>query len=167
MRKRILSLLFSVMLIYSIAFVSRVDVSADNNEVKMVDGSYLTTEESSSGTVQSNPLLRGKYMMEGECSITRAGSGRIYTYGSTTANETVDYVAVIVYVDQYNEDEDEWEQIDAWLVEDTDTYFVATSKTLKVDKGYYYRVHASHYAGDEEDRPFDSANSATDGIWID
>ena len=106
-------------------------------------------------------------MMEGSSTITRAGSGRIYAYGSTTANTTVDYVAVIVYVDQYNEEDDAWDQIDAWVVDDRDTYFVATSKTLKVDKGYYYRVHCEHFAGNEDDYPYDSANSVTNGIWID
>ena len=167
MKKRIVSSVCALMLACSMFFISHVNVNAEETEQRKVDGSYLTTEDSSTGTVQSNPLLRGKYMMEGESSITRAGSGRIYAYGSTTANTTVDFVSVIVYVDRYDEDLDVWMQVDAWVEDDIDTYFVSTSKTLKVDKGYYYRVHCEHFAGNEEDYPYDCANSVTNGIWID
>lgn len=81
-------------------------------------------------------------MMTGECSISKAGTKRIYAFGATTANHEVDYLAVIVYVDRYHEDTGEWGQIDAWMVEDANDYFVYTGKTITVDRGYYYRVHA-------------------------
>ena len=167
MKKRVLSLISAFALMCGVLLGTQINVNAEESQARQVDGSYLTTEETSTGRVQSNPLLRGKYLMEGECSITRAGSGRIYVYGSTTANTTVGFVSVIVYVDQYNEEDDAWDQIDAWVLDDIDTYFVSTSKTLKVDKGYYYRVHCEHFAGNEEDYPYDSAISYTDGIWID
>lgn len=167
MKKRILSLVCAALIACSMILTSQMNVNAEDNEREKIDGSYLTTEETSTGMVQSNPLARGQFLMEGESTITRAGSGRIYVYGSTTANTTVDFVSVIVYVDRYDEDLDVWMQVDAWVEDDIDTYFVATSKTLRVDKGYYYRVHCEHFAGNEEDYPYDCANSATDGIWID
>ena len=167
MRKRILSLVCATIMACGMILTSQVNVNAEDNEVGKIDGSYLTTEETSTGTVQSNPLARGQFLMEGESTITRAGSGRIYVYGSTTANTTVDFVSVIVYVDQYCEEDDRWHQVDAWVEDDIDTYFVASSKTLRVDKGYYYRVHCEHFAGNEEDYPYDCANSVTNGIWID
>lgn len=167
MKKRILSLVCAALIACSMILTSQMNVNAEDNERERIDGSYLTTEETSTGTVQSNPLARGQFLMEGSSTITRAGSGRIYVYGSTTANTTVDFVSVIVYVDRYDEDLDVWMQVDAWVEDDIDTYFVATSKTLRVDKGYYYRVHCEHFAGNEADYPYDSANSVTDGIWID
>ena len=45
----------------------------------MVDGSYLTTEESSTG-ISSDKMTKGTHLMTGECSITNAGIGRIYAY---------------------------------------------------------------------------------------
>ena len=167
MKKRILSLVCAAIMACSMILTSQMNVNAEDIERRTVDGSYLTTGETSTGTVQSNPVMRGQFLMEGESTITRAGSGRIYVYGSTTANTTVDFVAVIVYVDQYCEEDDAWHQVDAWVEQDIDTYFVASSKTLRVDKGYYYRVHCEHFAGNEADYPYDSANSLTDGIWID
>ena len=40
-------------------------------------------------------------------------------------------------------------QIDAWVAEDENTYYMSTAKSLKVDRGYYYRVHCNHIAGNE------------------
>ena len=102
--------------------------------------------------------------MDGECSITNAGIGRIYTYAGTTANHEVDRVIVVIYVERYLKDVDAWGHVDAWSEEVTDDYYVATSKSLEVEPGYYYRVRAEHivFVGDESEETF----SFTDGIWV-
>ena len=166
MRKRILSALCSLVVMCGMIFSMAVDVQAEE-EQKIVDGSYLTHREQATGSTLSNPFLRGKYLMDGDSIISKAGSGRIYVYGETSADFTVDYLAVIVYVDRYDEKEDGWDQIDAWVKEAENTYYVTSAKTLRVEGGYYYRVRSEHLAGNEDDRPYDSALSLTDGIWID
>ena len=103
--------------------------------------------------------------MDGECSITKAGTKRIYTYGATTANHTVDTVAVIVYVEQYNEKDDKWYQIDAFSKKVENDYYVAASKSIQVDRGYYYRVHAEHFVRMGED-PVEETYSVTNGILV-
>ena len=102
--------------------------------------------------------------MDGECSITNAGIGRIYTYAGTTANHEVDRVIVVIYVERYLKDVDAWGHVAAWSEEATDDYYVATSKSLEVEPGYYYRVRAEHivFVGDESEETF----SFTDGIWV-
>ena len=77
-----------------------------------------------------------------------------------------DFISVIIYVDQYNEETGNWEQIDAWSVDDTDNYFVATSKSITVERGYYYRVHADHIAGMEDEYPYEETFSYTNGILV-
>lgn len=148
--------------------VSVTSVQASENELKKVDGSYLTTDDYSEGH-SSNDFSRGIHMMDGECSISRAGRDEIYCYGSTTANHEVDRVIVVVYVDRYHEaDEDRdayWGQIDWWVEEANDTYFVATGKSIVVDRGYYYRVHADHFVIDGDD-PVEETFSATNGIYL-
>lgn len=165
MKKKVLSMIGSIAILFSMCFAITPYVQASEEEVIQVDGSYLTTQEESIGR-SPNSLLRGEHLMDGECSISKAGRNRIYVYAATTANHYVDYVAVDIYVDQYNEETEKWEQIDVWTAEDTDTYFVATSKSITVDRGYYYRVHADHFAGMEEDYPYDETFSFTDGILI-
>lgn len=151
----------------TILFSSVKDVSAANNENKLVEGSYLTHKETSKASTTTGVTTRGVHLMDGDCSITKAGRGRIYVYASTTANHDVDYLSTIIYVDRYNEKENAWDQLDCWQVSDKNTYFVSTSKSMAVDRGYYYRVHADHFAGMDAEYPYDEATTATDGIWID
>lgn len=163
MKKRILSILGSAVLLSGVVSVSAMNVNAADMDLKKVDGSYLTTEERSTGYT-SSPDLRGVHLMDGESIISKAGVSRIYAYGSTTANHDVKYMATIVYVDRYNEETGRWGQIDAWVAEDENTAYMSTAKSLKVDRGYYYRVHCDHIAGNEY--PYEENASFTDGILI-
>ena len=150
-------------ILFALTTISGLRVEASEIEEKVVDGSVLTTADSSTG--YSTPsLARGEYLMTGESTITKAGLTRIYAYSSTTANREVNYMATIVYIDRYNEEEDYWGQIDWWMVEANNDYFLSTAKSLKVDRGYYYRVRANHIAGDQY--PYDETASVTNGIFL-
>ena len=162
--KKIASVIPSVMVFCCIVGVSLTNVKADDSAPKSVDGSYLTSADSSTGYTPKNNE-RGKHLMDGQCSISKTGTKRIYAYGSTTANHTVDAVAVIVYVDQYNEKDDEWYQIDAFSKKVENDYYSATSKSIQVDRGYYYRVHAEHFVRMGEE-PVEETYSYTDGILV-
>lgn len=164
MKKRILSILLSAVILGSVTAISALDVKASETEQKVVDGSALTTDESSTG-YSSASNTRGIYLMTGECTISKAGLTRVYAYASTTANQEVDYIATIVYIDRYNEEEKYWGQIDWWMEETHNDYFLSTAKTIKVDRGYYYRVRANHIAGESVDS-YDETASATNGILL-
>ncbi len=163
-KKKMVSVFCSAILFGGMVSVAMPDVQASVEQSKQVDGSYLTMEESASGRSQ-NETSKGEYIMVGECSITKAGRGRIYVYAGTTARRTVNLVSTIVYVDQYNEKDDAWDQIDAWRQDAQNDYYVSTSKYIKVDPGYFYRVRADHFAGMQY--PYESTYSFTDGIKID
>ena len=160
MKKRIISITSCLMVFCMIMSVSIVNVKASDE--KMVDGSYLTTDETSTG--YSSSKTRGIYLMDGECSISKAGRNRVYAYASTTANMKVNYMCTIVYVDQYQEDLDEWWQIDWWMEEVDNDYYMSTAKTITVDRGYYYRVRANHLVGNSY--PFEETASFTNGILV-
>ena len=163
MKKRILSILCSMAILCTVVTVSTTEVEAAESEEKIVDGSVLTLEDSSTGYSTSS-VARGEYLMTGDCTISKAGLTRVYAYASTTANKEVDYIATIVYVERYNEEEDAWGQVAWWYEEAYDDYFLSTAKSIKVDRGYYYRVRANHLAGDQA--PYDETASATDGILL-
>ena len=163
LKKRILSIISSCLVLCFMVLVVVTDVEASENNNK-VDGSFLTMDESSTGTTE-NALTKGKHMMTGECSITKAGKNRIYAYGSTTGNHVVDYIAVIVYVERYLPEKDAWGQVYAWIEECEDDFVASTAKTLTVENGYYYRVRAEHFAEKAPD-PMEETFSFTDGIWI-
>ena len=163
MKKRILSILCGMALLCTVATVSMVEVNAAESEKKIVDGSALTMEERSTG-YSKPPLTRGEYLMTGDCSISKAGLTRVYAYASTTANTEVNYMATIVYVERYHEEEDAWGQVAWWMEETNDDYFLSTAKSIKVDRGHYYRVRSNHIAGDQQ--PYDETASFTDGIYL-
>lgn len=167
MKRRILSVFCSLILLSSILLNISIEVNAENMEHTgiIVDGSLLTYEDYSCATF-SNDMLRGEHLMTGDSIITKTGNGKIYTYGETTANHDVDFVAVLVYVDQYDESDGLWGQIDARAKDARDTYYVISTKTLAVERGYFYRVHCEHFAGNDDDEIHDSAISYTNGIWI-
>lgn len=166
MMKRFLSVLMGCVLC-SMFFSTSVNAYAedDGDEKILVDGSYLTYDEYSYGS-SANSMLRGEHLMDGDSIIAKTGNGKIYTYGATTANHDVDFVAVLVYVDRYHEDTGRWGQIDARAEDLRDTYYVVSTKTLKVDRGYFYRVHCEHFAGNDDEEFYDEAISSTNGIWI-
>ena len=161
MRKRKLPVIMALALMCCLVMLTGKSVEASEGE--KIDGSYLTEGDSSAGKAVLK--MRGVYLMEGDCSISKAGRGRAYVYASTTANMTVDYVGVIVRVEQYDEANESWVQVDAWTADEANTYYVSTSKTVTVERGYYYRVHAEHIAG-PVDGEKDTGDSITDGIKI-
>lgn len=162
MKKRILSIISSIAILCTMTMISSVDVKASEEEPVMVDGSYLTEDDMSTG--HSETKTRGEFLMTGDCSISKAGLTRVYAYASTTANFEVNYMATLVFVDQYQEDLGEWGQVHAWSEVSRNDYYMSTAQSVTVDRGYYYRVHARHLAGNQA--PYDETASFTNGIKV-
>ena len=135
--------------------------ASDNGDSK---GKGPVTSASASGKIVGE--ARGKYLMDGECSITKAGRGKVYVYASSTANQDVDFISVTLFVEKLNAS-GSWEVIDRWQVRKSHTYYVATSRMLSVDRGSYYRVRAVHIAGIDAEYPYNASASVTDGIYLD
>ena len=166
MKKRIRSVLMTVCAI-GIMLLGQGFTAAAKEEGMLVDGSYLTMEDSAEGTIQSRDVLRGQHLMDGNCGISKAGRGRIYAYGATSADHDVEKIAVIVYVDRYNEETGGWGQVASFMAEDTNTYYVSVGKVVQVERGHYYRVRCSHYAGNPSLNEVDTDASVTNGILAD
>lgn len=164
MKKRILSF-FSIVALCVAMAGSVVSAETSDPDLKCVDGSYLTTEDSSTG-YSHPPMTKGEYLMTGVSTISKAGLTRVYAYASTTANQTVDYMATLVHVERYNEETDGWGYVYAWAEEAENADYMSTADSVKVDRGYYYRVRTRHIAGDYDDYPYDETASVTNGILL-
>lgn len=162
MKKKILSIISSIAILCTMTMISSVDVKAAEDEPVMVDGSYLTEDDMSTG--HSETKTRGEFLMTGDCSISKAGLTRVYAYASTTANFEVNYMATLVFVDQYLEDVKDWGQVHAWSEVSRNDYYMSTAQSVTVDRGYYYRVRAQHLAGNQA--PYDETASVTNGIKV-
>ena len=162
MKKRILSVIVSMMVFSTMMFVPEMAVEASDDEPIMVDGSYLTHNDSSIGTTSSK--ARGTYLMDGESSISKAGLTRVYSYASTTANFTINYIATLAYVEQYHPEVNDWGQVYYYYDEVENNYYLSIDETVSVDRGYYYRTRANHIVG--HNGVYEETASATDGIFL-
>lgn len=161
MKKKIIS---TLSLIFSLCFLFCGTINAEETSLKQVDGSYLTNQDSSEST-SDNVNTRGEHLMDGSCTISKAGIGKIYVYGQTTANHTVDKVEVIVYVEKYNAKTDKWDMVDVFTKESKDSTYVSFGKRMNVERGTYYRVRSDHFV--TKGKEFEETYCFTDGIMID
>ena len=161
MKKKIMS---TLSLILSVCFLFCGTINAEETSLKQVDGSYLTNQDSSE-SITENVNTRGEHLMDGSCTISKAGIGKIYVYGQTTANHTVDKVEVIVYVEKYNAKTDKWDMVDVFTKESKDNYYVSFGKRINVERGTYYRVRSDHFV--TKGKEFEETYCFTDGIMID
>ena len=157
MRRKIVSALCALALIFGLIWSTGVDVEASDS-VPMLDGSYLTHETESIG--QGVQMTRGLNLQEGYSKLVRRGAGVIYAGGTTIAARTVESVQVTVMVERARDENDEWHFVDTWHKENTNADLVSTNKRMEVEGGWYYRVRCIHSADG------DMSSSATDGLFV-
>lgn len=157
MKKKMLSFGMVVAMTLSMLVVSGVQVQASDN-LPMIDGSYLTHDEESTG--YTNHVARGEDLMTGYSKGVRLGAGVFYAGGTTIAAHTVERVGVAVIVERALEDDEEWTFYDCWEKFNENADRVGANRQLEVEGGYYYRVRCTHSAND------DMSSSFTNGVYI-
>lgn len=164
-KKRGISAIVTLMLILGLSVVTATDTKAaeetkvkSTEEVPMIDGSYLIKDEESVGATTS--MTRGEDLMTGYSKVRRLGAGEIYAGGTTIASHTVDRIGVAVIVERAKEGDTSWEFWESWQKFNENTDRVSSSKRLKVEGDYYYRVRCTHSAG------VDMSSSFTNGIFV-
>lgn len=164
-KKRGISAIVTLMLIFSLVAVAPTDTKAAEEakknsveELPMIDGSYLIKDEESVGTTV--PMTRGEDLMTGYSKVRRLGAGEIYAGGTTIAAHVVDQIGVGVIIERAKEGDTSWGFYESWKKFNENTDRVASSKQLKVEGGYYYRVRCIHSAG------VDMSSSFTDGVYV-
>lgn len=164
-KKRGISAIVTLMLIFSLSAVTVTDAKAAEEakknsveELPMIDGSYLIKDEESVGTTV--PMTRGEDLMTGYSKVRRLGAGEIYAGGTTIAAHVVDQIGVGVIIERAKEGDTSWGFYESWKKFNENTDRVASSKQLKVEGGYYYRVRCIHSAG------VDMSSSFTDGVYV-
>lgn len=159
MRKRIQLFLAPIMLLVCF-MASMILVSAETVET-VVDGSKLTHELQADGIAY--PTLRGKYFGNGGGNITVTGKRTVMVSGETVAYQSVDSIKVTLHLQQLKGEN--WVTIASYgPTVKYNTYYVSASRTYSVAGGYYYRMTGSHTV--IENGEFESAASATDGVWV-
>lgn len=157
LKKKIISVCFAAMLVMGLTITAEFPTNA-NESKPMLDGSYLTCEDESTGI--AGALTRGADLQTGYSKLRELGPGKIYAGGTTIAEHEVESIKVSVIVERAKDEDDSWHYVDSWQKENKNTYTVSTSKLMEVEGDWYYRVRCIHSAGN------DMSSSLTNGIYI-
>ena len=115
---------------------------------------------------------RGEYLAEGSVEIINRGGGIIYISVDTYAYVNVDRILHHVFLEYWDEDENDWTQVGFWEFEKTkeetddgELYVLNSSLTLTgYETGLYYRVRGLH--GVEYHDELEACATETAGILI-
>lgn len=153
--KKILASALTAILCIGFCFYDTIDTTA-KEEIKCIEGSYLTYGEESEGSAISK--TKGIYLGSGTSKIKKTGEGQIAAGGNTCGQTTIDKISITVEVQKLVNGK--WQTYTTWSVTEYGVPIVTTSKVLNVPKGYYYRVYCTHHANS------DVSGSFTNGIYI-
>ena len=114
--------------------------------------STLLAEEVLSSKDSVKHYGRGDYLAEGSVQITNLEDGRLRINATTLAHVNVDRILHSVFLDMWDEDENDWIPLEYWdfeitkeEVENEELYMLATSFILSgYEVGRYYRLRGLH-----------------------
>lgn len=155
MRKMKVKSIGCILMLVFCMFVVSFDTCAEEGR-KQIDGSYLTDESESIG--YDTKITRGEDLLAGYSKCVKLSNGNLYVGGTTIACHTVERIGLAVVVERAKESDTSWEGYESWIVREENTDRIASSKELKVENGYYYRVKCIHSAND------DVSDSFTNGV---
>lgn len=154
MKKRILTMLLMVVMLFTSMMYWEVNVNAQ--EAEDVAMSEIMTEDALVGYAQSQTW--GVYFSDGHSVINKISSTKVGAGGVTNAAKqcTVKVTAIL----ERKNASGNWERVTSWTQTNQNAYIAMISKSVTVSSGYYYRVRCHHYAGT------DTASSFTNALWI-
>ncbi|MBQ7795596.1 MAG: hypothetical protein IJ374_03435 [Lachnospiraceae bacterium] len=133
--------------------------------------SILLDEEITSAKDEVHQYGRGEYLAEGSVEIVNHGNGDIYIRVDTFAYVYVDRILHTVFLDYWDEDENDWMQVGYWEFEKTkeeaNNQLSGLTTTLTLtgyETGLYYRVRGLH--GVEIYDELEACATESDGVLI-
>ena len=118
-------------------------------------------------------VSRSKALASAMCSITNSEKGIIYIYAETAMFIPVDWAALTIYLEKWNEDSNKWSTVEIFEKEFTPADKEdgqLTSAELSIDvgtqpAGYYYRLRCIHEL-EYDNGWYEAKSTKTDGIML-
>ena len=134
--------------------------------------SVLLSEEETCATDSYHQYGRGEYLAEGSVEIVNMGNGDIYISVDTFAYVNVDAIYHTVFLEYWNEEDEDWVQLDYWDFEkyrsettNGELYRLSTNFTVTgCETGLYYRLRGLH--GVEFNDEIEACATKTHGVLI-
>ncbi|MCI8512461.1 MAG: hypothetical protein HFE83_10790 [Lachnospiraceae bacterium] len=134
------------------------------------DQGILLPDSATSTSDRVERYGRGEIISAGEVELTNLQNGSLRIEIETYAHKPVDAIYQTVFLEQWDDASQEWEQIDSWDFEKqkgSDTHFTHWSKSFTVSGctvNKYYRVCGLHMV--ELNGETESCSSRTNGIKL-
>ena len=134
--------------------------------------STLLPKDIKTDTASEKTVRRGDFFVEADLVISDEGNGNIGALAVAYMEHAVDEVYISIYLDQWDEEKETWEQVAYY-----DAEFYAedypeglTDPTVDItfldqERDHYYRLRSSFSAVYEYE--FEGFSPTTAGIWID
>lgn len=148
-------------LVLSISFNTNVMASSLKDSGKIVDGSRLLQEQTS--TVTTDNLERGNILNRGTASVGDNGNGTANVYGAVIGSVVCDKMILELTLQRYSNGT--WVNVKSFSDTAYNTSLLTKSYNVKVTKGYYYRVKAACIA--QKNGVSESRMPITDGVLVD
>ena len=145
----------------------------DSSDYTSVDElSELLPKDIREDVAIESSVRRGDFFAQAELIITDEGDGNIGALAIAYLDHSVDEVYITIYLDQWNEETEKWQQVayyDAEFYEkdypDGLTNPDVNITFLDQERDHYYRLRSVFSAIDGDD--YEGFSPTTAGIWID
>lgn len=161
----ILAIILPILNVYAMPY--------DSSDYTSVDElSELLPKDIREDVAIESSVRRGDFFAQAELIITDEGDGNIGALAIAYLDHSVDEVYITIYLDQWNEETEKWQQVayyDAEFYEkdypDGLTNPDVNITFLDQERDHYYRLRSVFSAIDGDD--YEGFSPTTAGIWID
>lgn len=154
MKQRIMAMLLALVLCVTGVFYQRFESKAEDMGQDL-DLIYLITEDTLVGNTGNQ--TRGVYLLEGNSFINAQSSAKIGVGGNTIAASKCKVSVTAIVERKVN---GSWVRVTSYTATTESGFSATVSKSLMINRGYYYRVRCLHYAGS------DGSSSCTSALWM-
>lgn len=141
-KKKVLSILLSLIIAGGVWFPARLVVLAEDVEVP---GYCEYTETEGESIVYWYAIAKGTYLKDSICGIKDAGKGKVSVSGTTTAHRVCDTVRVSICLDESSDGGKSFGQIGSYYFSENNTATCHGSKgSISVTSGWWYMVRGGH-----------------------
>lgn len=168
--KKIFVAIVSLSMLFSIS--SHANTISWSNVPGNYDGSVLLSETVLTSSDEYRTIARGDFLSSGISQISNRQDGSIEIDIDTYAHHNVDRIFHTVFLDQWDEDDQDWYQVNSWNfvkskeeMPNGELSMLLTSFTVTgYETGKYYRVRGLH--GVEYNDEVEACATETHGVLI-
>lgn len=174
MKKKWISILLTVICCISMSLTTMASTETwmENAQKEIDNKESILLPEGVNISSDIEPFIRGRYIASSSVSVSNEGYGVLGIYAHTLAYESVMKIKMNIYLDQWDEDEEEWIQIDSKMLtyenENGEEDLHAVSESFLVENletGKYYRVRGYHAVW-SFDGLIESHGTMTNGVLL-